>query len=79
MEQDNLRIRLNALVADYGSTLAYVCRQTHITAPELTKFKKRTLCLSPSQAERLNAFLAERGYDDDLDAFGSIVQGRYNN
>jgi len=78
-DQAALRLQLCALIKDYGSTTAFISRETKIDQSELNKFKLGKLYLTPPQVERLDRFLRVRGYDDELKAFGSIIQGRYNN
>jgi len=77
-KQDSLRIRMNALFADYGTRQNFICERTGIFPSTLTKFKKDNLNLNDTECERLDQFLTERGYGDDLKAITSIIQSNFN-
>ena len=62
-DQSNLRERLEALIKDYGTTQAFVCKNTRIVKSELCRFMKKTVVLAPSQVQRLDRFLSEHGYN----------------
>lgn len=79
MDQSNLRVRLNALISDFGTTQTYICRETGIAPSELCRFRRQTVILAPTQAQRLDQFLTERGYEDTVKAFSAIVQGSFCN
>lgn len=78
-DQMELRLRLCALINDFGTTTMYVARATHIDRSQLNKFKLGKFILAPHQVQRLDEFLAERGYRDTVKAFSALVQGSYDN
>ncbi|WP_294854033.1 hypothetical protein [uncultured Oscillibacter sp.] len=79
MDQSNLRIRLNALISDFGTTQTYICKETGIAPSELCRFRRKTVILTPAQAQRLDHFLIERGYSSGAKALAAIVQGSFDN
>ena len=76
-EQDTLRLRMAALMLDYGTTQSYIARCTHIDRADLSKFKAQKMILAPAQAQRLDTFLSQRGYRDELGAMDAIINGTF--
>ena len=78
-DQTALRIRLGALMRDYGTTIMYIATETKIDRSQLNKFKLGKLFLEPHQVQRLDQFLNERGYKNTVKAFSALVQGSFDN
>lgn len=56
MNQESLRERLNNVIAS-GLVAKAIAKQTNITTDVLSRFKNGHVCLCPSDADRLKAYL----------------------
>ena len=74
--QDIIRLRLTALKMNYGTPNKFICQRTGITEPVLSRFVRGIFNLQQEDLDRLEKFLSDRGYGDDLKCFIGIVQGR---
>lgn len=77
-DQQKLKLRLCALLHDFGTPITYIARAIDIDQSQLNKFKLGKLCLEPSQAQRLDTFLRERGYNNAVNSFAACVQGTFS-
>lgn len=77
-KQNDLRIRLCALISDYGTTITYIAQKANIDRSSLSKFRNGKLYLEPSQVQRLDRFLSERGYSNELKAITAVIQGTFD-
>ena len=77
MNQAELRIRTDAIIADYGTKQAFICKHTGIRDSDFTKFLRYNMDLRPEQSANLDKFLSVRGYSDAVKAFESVLQGAF--
>ncbi len=75
-DQDALRLRLSALKAEYGSTNRFVATKTGIDESAICLFCRGVKNLRDYQYDKLDDFLAAKGFKNDLECLTVLIQGR---